>query len=330
MCLWRAWRRWLLAALCGATLTAAAADELPAGHQRLTIEHGGLQRSAVLYHPKTSDVSAALPLVLMLHGMGGTAAYAVRETGWSDKATKEGFVVAYADASRPDATRAANFRKNPQAWNDGSGRFHAGPQRVDDSGFVRALIGRISATHRIDARRVYVTGFSNGASMTFKLGHELADVVAAIAPVSGASWHNPPQPARGLSLLYITGMADPLNPIEGGFPKLANAGQEQGGRAKPAVQEMILQWAEALKCQTGGLADTTGDTTADTTRHGVRTRRYTGCRDGGELMFVTVEGMGHVWAGGDAQLPVFLVGKATNKLNATDLIWDFFQKHPKP
>jgi polyhydroxybutyrate depolymerase len=315
-------RHGVAAALCGASLTAAAANEVPADHQRLAFEHGGLQRSAVLFKPNAPDTSRALPLVVMLHGMGGTGAHAVRETGWSDKAAKEGFWVAYADASRPDATRPANIRKNPPAWNDGSGRFHAGQQQVDDTGFVRALINRISANHAIDARRIYVTGFSNGASMTFKVGHELADVVAAIAPVSGASWLNPLQPARGVSLLYITGTADPLNPLEGGFPKLANSDKEQGGRAKAPVQEMILQWATALKCQTTGVADATSN--------GVRTRLYAGCRDGAEMMFITVEGMGHVWAGSDVVLPKFVVGKTTNKLNATDMIWDFFKRHPMP
>jgi polyhydroxybutyrate depolymerase len=316
-------RQWIAAALYGASLAATAAGgDVPAGHHSVAFEHGGLLRSAVLFTPKASDSPRAQPLVVMLHGMGGTGANAVRETGWSDKAARAGFLVAYADASRPDATRPPNIRKNPQAWNDGSGRFHAGQQQVDDSGFVRALISRISATHLIDARRIYVTGFSNGASMTFKVGHDLADVVAAIAPVSGASWLNALQPARGVSLLYITGTADPLNPLEGGFPKLANSKQEQGGRAKAPVQEMVLQWATALKCQTVGIADAS--------TNGVRTRQYPGCRDGAELSFITVEGMGHVWAGGDAVLPEFLVGKTTNKLKATDMIWDFFKQHPMP
>jgi polyhydroxybutyrate depolymerase len=324
----RAQRR-LVAALSFATLTLhmaqtaqAASERLPPGHQSQGLEHAGQVRTYLLFLPSAAqDTSRALPLVVMLHGMGGTAANAVRETAWSVKAEQEGFVLAYADASRPDPQRDVSLRNNPSAWNDGSGRFHAGAQQVDDTGFIRKLIDQVSAQQSIDPRRIYVTGFSNGASMAFRVGAELADRVAAIAPVAGASWADKPQPVRGVSVIYLTGTADPLNPLEGGFPKLGQ--REQGGRAKKPVAEMIGTWTQALHCPPA-------KETSATNANGVRTRSFSGCKDGAEVVLITVEGLGHIWAGGENLLPEFMVGKPTNQLKATEVIWDFFRNHPTP
>ena len=53
-------------------------------------------------------------------------------------------------------------------------------------------------------------------------------------------------------------------------------------------------------------------------------------RDGAEVVFITIEGLGHIWAGGVNLLPEFIVGKPTDKFKATDSIWDFFKAHPAP
>lgn len=52
-------------------------------------------------------------------------------------------------------------------------------------------------------------------------------------------------------------------------------------------------------------------------------------RDGGEVVYVTFEGLGHAWAGGKSLLPEFMVGRRSGKINATDVIWDFFQRNPR-
>ena len=65
-------------------------------------------------------------------------------------------------------------------------------------------------------------------------------------------------------------------------------------------------------------------------RSGVKTVTYGPGRDHAEVIFVIVEGLGHTWAGGRSLLPESYVGKQSDKLKATDFIWDFFQKHPAP
>jgi polyhydroxybutyrate depolymerase len=317
----------IVGVLFGTTVAAklkriAASKELPSDHLSLTINVGGLDRHCLVHLPPVYNKAKPLPLVIMLHGMGGTATNAMRQTGWSAKADAETFIVAYPEATRPDATQPRSLRHNPQAWNDGSGRFHAAERHIDDVAFIRALLDRLTADYSIDRRRIFVAGFSNGASMAFRVGAELADRLAAIAPVAGSCWTETVKPARGISLCYLTGTADPLNPLEGGFPRLALGGRNQGGKPKAPVQTMIKKWVKALGCSEVPAQDNS--------TNGVRTCRYGPGRDGAEVMFITIEGLGHIWAGGKNLVPEFLVGKPTDKLKATDVIWNFFRTHPAP
>ena len=158
--------------------------------------------------------------------------------------------------------------------------------------------------------------------MAFRAGAELADRIAAIAPVAGTCWTESPRPARMISVCAITGTADTLNPLGGGFPRLAFGGKEQGGRPKPAVQAVIDRWVRALGCP--------AQLRHDESLNGVYTRVYGPGKDGAEVMLITVEGLGHHRAGGTCQAPEFLVGAPTDTLVATNVAWDFFRAHPAP
>lgn len=311
----------LLLAIVWLRTKTATSEELPPQHSRLQINTPGGSRECVIHVPAACGKSRSSPLVIMLHGFGGTALNAAKETSWSAKADEHAFIIAYPEATHPDTSSPQNFRRNPQAWNDGSGRFHAATGKIDDVAFIDAMIDQIGRNCAIDHDRIFVTGFSNGASMTFRLGAELSHRVAAIAPVAGTCWIEKPEPANALSLCYITGTADSLNPIEGGYPKLAFGGKEQGGQPKPAVQTYIDGWAKALQCPQKPRLDETSN--------GVHKRVYGPGRHKAEVLLITVEGLGHHWPGGMSQAPQFLVGKPSEKLNATDVIWEFFALHPR-
>src|SRR5262245_49254155 len=175
-----------------------------AGDHRVCIPHEGFRRSFLLHvPPRTGPV----PLV-MIHGAGGSADFAAEETGWSQLADPEGFAVAYPEGLPARGDRTAKFLTNPQEWNDGSGR---GGQ--DDVGFLVAVLDNLAEF--IDRRRVYVTGFSNGAGMAFRLAAEWADRVAAVAPVAGHCWVTYPKPSRAVPSFFLVGDADPFIPLEG-------------------------------------------------------------------------------------------------------------------
>ncbi len=296
------------------------------GSHKIAMTVNGLERTYILYVPAAYTPQTPAPLVIMLHGGGGTAKAALRETEWALKAEKEGFLAAFPNAMARDPSRPSSFAGNPQLWNDGSDRFYPGQTAPDDVGFIAAMLDDLSARFAVDERRVFVTGFSNGASMSFRVGAELSERIAAIAPVAGALWFDPAMIGHPVSMCYITGTADPLNPIEGGVPRLATGtgvGDSDRVRAKPKppVRDSILKWAKALGCP----ATPTSGAEAD----GVRTESYSPCRGAAEVLYIAVDGLGHTWAGGRSLLPERLVGKTSNKIGATDVIWGFFQKRAR-
>jgi polyhydroxybutyrate depolymerase len=222
----------------------------------------------------------------------------------------------------PDPTKRSHFSRNPQLWNDGSERFYRGQKAVDDIAFLNAMLDDFLAKFALDQRRIYVAGFSNGASMSFRIATELSERIAAIAPVAGALWVEPTPLNRPVSMIYITGTADPLNLIEGGGPKLATGGSDKvRAKAKPPVRDSILKWAKILDCpvKPRDISET----------NGVRTEIYGPGRHDAKVVYISVEGLGYTWAGGKSLLPEFMVGKRSDKIKATNVIWEFFEKHPR-
>jgi len=48
------------------------------------------------------------------------------------------------------------------------------------------------------------------------------------------------------------------------------------------------------------------------------------------VVVYVIDGGGHSWPGASQDLPVFMVGKASQNMDATKVIWEFFQKHRRP
>ncbi|MEK7737557.1 MAG: PHB depolymerase family esterase, partial [Pseudomonadota bacterium] len=292
------------------------------GSHALAIAVNGLERTFIVHVPAAYKPETPSPAVIMLHGGGGTAGAAMWETEWAVKSEKEGFLAVFPNAMARDPSRPSNFAGNPQLWNDGSDRFYPGQKAPDDVGFIAAMLEDLSARFALDERRIFVTGFSNGASMSFRVGAELPDRIAAIAPVAGALWFDPPIFRHPVSMCYITGTADPLNLIEGGVPKLATGTSDRvRAKPKPPVSDSIRKWARALGCPAA--AASTSDV------NGVRTEICSAGPGAAEVVYIAVDGLGHTWAGGRSLLPESMVGKTSNKIRATDVIWEFFQKHAR-
>lgn len=294
-------------------------------HRALTVD--GMQRSYVLQVPKGYRVGTPVPVVFMLHGGGGTGRAAMWETGWHKLADEQGFIAVFPNALPPDHDKRASFASNPQLWNDGSDRFYDGQQKVDDVAFIAALLDELMVHYTIDSRRVFVSGFSNGASMAFRIAAGIPGRIAAIAPVAGACWVDPGKLARPVPMLYITGAADPLNLIAGGVPQPANSdgnmeSDKVRAKAKPPVRESVEKWAKANGCALGdsGVVDS----------NGVRTETWQSCPDGAEVKYIQVAGLGHSWAGGRSILPERIVGGKSDLVNASRVIWEFFEQHPIP
>jgi polyhydroxybutyrate depolymerase len=258
---------------------------LPPGDHRLSLPHEGLDRAYVLHVPPAAD---PVPLVMMLHGAGGSADFAAEETGWSDLAHRDGFAVVYPEGVPVRTGKVPKFLTNPQEWTDGSGRGGR-----DDVGFLTAVLDDVAGRTDIDPHRVFMTGFSNGAGMTFRFAAERADRLAAIAPVAGHCWVGDPKPARAVPTFYLVGDADPLVPFAGGRARTPWGRVED----RPAVARTLDRWAAAIGTPAGQL----------------------------QFPVRVIPNHGHHWPGGKALLGERLGGPASNAVDATADIWRFFR-----
>lgn len=252
------------------------------------------------------------PVVVLLHGAGGGGRLYLERTGWTRLADREGFLVAAPDGLPLNPGALPNFLENPRLWN--SGQLTTSLRaRVDDRAFFRQLIGELIARGHADPARVYLTGHSNGGAMTFRLGAELSELFAAIAPVAAACWVPAPMPNIPRSTICIAGTEDPFLPLNGGDIKLPWFAP----RPSPPLMESYARWAVALGCAASP------QPLAGPPR--VRGHDFGVGFGGAQFKAWLIEGQGHNWPGGQPLLPEMTMGPDVPYMNATEVIWEFFQ-----
>ena len=298
-----------LAACAALGLFASTGSQAGALEGPQTLVHDGLERRYVVRLPDDMRADSKLPLVLVLHGGGGNAANVERMTGFTAKARSEHFIVAYPEGSGFLAGRLLT-------WNAGHCCGFAMKTDVDDVGFIRALIDDLVARYPVDARRIYATGMSNGGMMTHRLGIELADRLAAIAPVVATVFGDEAAPAQPVPALMINGLKDENVPYHGGSPGGPGARAWDGTPALPAEAQFEF-WMRANGCT---LATRRID-------EGRWLKWSDRCLSRDDTRLYVLKDNGHAWPGGAP-------GRARGDqpgtaLNATDLIWEFFAEHPK-
>lgn len=275
-----------------------------------TLIVGDVRREYRLYRPP-GHRTVESALVIVLHGTGGTADWAEDETGWSQTADQHGFLLAFPQGLPPNPALPPRFLSNPPRWNDGAtvpgDPLHSD---TDDVAFLDALLDDVLTRESVSARHVYLTGFSNGAGMTFRYAAERAGRLAAIAPVAGYCWVPHPRPLRPVPTLFIVGASDPLIPLQAGSVRLP-----WGNRTveRPGIWDTLRRWADANHCVTEPLI---------VAEHGGVTEwLFPGMVD---FRVLTIAGHGHHWPGGKGQLNPRIGGVPTNTLNANTRIWEFF------
>jgi polyhydroxybutyrate depolymerase len=273
----------------------------------------GSERRYLAHVPSALDPRGPWRVVLMLPGAGATPQWTLEETGWQRTAEQFGFLLIVPEALPLDPSQPPAFLTNPPFWNDGSPRAASAPRDVDDVAFLVALLDDLGQRFPADPRRVCVTGFSNGAGMTFRLAAERAERIAAIAPVVGYCWLDDPRPARPVPSLYVVGTQDPLVPLAGGTVTTLWGWQEQ----RPPIRDMLDRWRRALSC---------GEPHMASRDKGVEEIRYAPAAGGVEFLAYLVEGLGHHWPGGRGLLSRRLFGPPSSRVRANDLIGEFFRR----
>lgn len=288
--------------------------DLQHGNHDFAMEVDGLKRTFILHVPPAVEQAQSLPLLIVLHGGGGTGRRMQRFLGFDAYADQFDFYVAYPDAYIP----TKEYRSGH--WNDGRGTEQT--SGVDDVKFLLEMIAEIGRRVPLQMSRIYVTGASNGGMMTYRLGCETKGVFAGIAPVIA----NIPQPifancqpSTPLKFLAINGSADPLVPLEGGTVCEGIQVGCAGGQVVSQAESVGL-FATAYGCDPHPQSSILPAQVEDGTY--VERQIYANCLNGVQVMAYIVHHMGHTWPPMAGQLPA--AGKQSHNLDATRLIVEYF------
>lgn len=281
-----------------------------------SVEFGGIERSFRVQIPVGYDGTEAVPLVFVLHGRGSTSADIDWFTGFDAMANTFGFIALFPDA----------YQKN---WNDGreTPGVAAYDENIDDVGYISFLIDVMDAEFNVDLSRVYVTGFSNGAVMAHRLGCELAERIAAIAPVAGAlplNYAPSCVPARFMPVLSINGTDDRIVLWEGG--RVGSSSDPQGYILSPS--DSVLFWATNNRCTLTPVEQSVPNTNKDDS---ARAYRYDYLSDdgGGDVVFYKVVSGGHTWPGATWLQALWGMGSVCQDFDASKEVWTFFTEHAR-
>jgi polyhydroxybutyrate depolymerase len=270
------------------------------GSYNVREDFGAELRSFIIDIPQSySEDSDPMPLIFVLHGAGGTGNSMRSISGLFELGEEEGFISVF-----PSGTNGA--------WNDG--RPDPGLTGIDDLGYFNHLINLLARSLNIDTERIYSTGYSMGGMMSYRIGCNLPDRIAAIASVAS------PMP------IYILEECDAAPPL----PVLLIQGTDDNvvpwfgirGAYLSAVGTMEY-WTEHNGCSYEPEPAIMPDVDPDDTTI-VVSEAYDDC-DAEVGMYGVYRG-GHTWPGGGRVAPIDL-GITSQDISGSEMIWAFFQRH---
>jgi polyhydroxybutyrate depolymerase len=272
------------------------------------LQFDGERRMYLSYAPdKARQLSGKRPLIIVLHGGGGTARQISRGTfrrfdQWADEM---GFYVVYPNAIG-------------KMWDTGGGAISEGlSRRRNDLGFLEHVIDHMAAKHPIDTSRVFATGISRGGHASFMLACK-SRKVRAIAPVAMNLPVHLTQAcnrSRPTGLLMINGTEDPLVPYEGGRVTALGKPRDLVESAKKTI---------AIFSRRNGCGSLAGQKRIDKVNDGTRVEYRTWRCSKAPVANYKVVGGGHTWPSEKSVLPERVVGRVSKDIVATDQIVRFF------
>jgi polyhydroxybutyrate depolymerase len=298
------------AALLLAGASPARADD-DSGDRHETLSWSGRERSYMVHVPQGAP-GGRMPLVVVLHGAGGSGAKFAEETGFAAAADKRHMVVVFPDGIGAEPGKLT--------WDAHFCCGLAVSERSDDVGFVMALIDRLSHELPIDEKRVYATGMSNGAMLSYQLAAAHPRHFAAIAPVSGTiggtSRNGDPfeiaMPDHPVPVMIIHGRKDPFVLFDGGTSALLNYPK----RSNMSVAAALAFWSKADGCAPE-------PERTEPVPGKLRRVAYAECRGGSDVVLWEIEEGDHSWPASDMLFPMPGGGSGS----AADEILAFFAAH---
>jgi polyhydroxybutyrate depolymerase len=303
---------WLLAGFVLLLVACPAQSQTPLTD---SLQHQGRLRRYSLNVPPGYSANTPAPLVLTLHGGGGSIQSVQPFTQMNRVSNDFGFLAAY-----PEGYTENN---NGHVWADGRGT-QADADGIDDVGFIDKLIDSLKAAYNIDTTRIYVCGFSNGGFMTQRLACELTNTWAAAGGLGCSmdiNLYDTCSPASPLPMLYVLGTADPFVPFEGGT-------MNPGVDPIVAIDSAVQFWVARNGCKTAEPVVNLPDSTMDDSST-VKRWDYTDCDCDADVRFYQVDSGGHTWPGVAIPQQEALLGETNEDMHASYALWDFFQHHQR-
>ena len=290
--------------------------------EEIALTHGGRGRNYLLHVP-AGRAGRPRPLVIAFHGGGGNAPGFRDYAGLNLVADRENFLVAYPSGTGPLRSALLTFN---------AGNNCCGPaqrQNVDDVGFAVAVVEDVAKRHPVDRRRVYATGHSNGAIMSYRLAAERADVVVAIAPVAGAMSVDRFSPSRPVPVLHIHSVDDPRALYSGGVGPPFPGTQNRVTHA--SVPAALTQWIKFNGCRTEPTSAEVrrGKSGSSEATHTATRLVYAPCSSGADVEHWKLTVAGHGWPGGPAPIREQLSGPRTAIIDAAEEIWKFVSRYSR-
>lgn len=237
----------------------------PGEYEDLELEVFDVTRKYDLFLPDAYDGNAPIPVVFNFHGFLQNPGRQAEISGMNEAASDRGFAVVY-----PEGLFSS--------WNAGICCGTASGNGFRDVAFIRDLVEALGNETCLDARRFYVTGFSNGGYMAHRLACEAADLFAAVASVSGTLGVEPCEPTRPIPLLEIHGTADTIVPYDGDGPV-----------DNPSTPEAMASWVERNACEPRPEVVSEQDDAS--------CERWSGCADDVAVELCTIVEGQHCWPG---------------------------------
>ncbi|WP_314513972.1 alpha/beta hydrolase family esterase [Xanthocytophaga agilis] len=271
----------------------------------LTVD--GLQRTYTLNLPPTYYTSSDFSLVIAMHGGGGNADQFETTSKLTDKANTAGFIVVYPEGVQSDGLLKA------RTWNAGGCCDYARDHNIDDVNFIRQLINHLISTYKINPKRVYATGHSNGGMLSYRLACEMPEKIAAIATSSCTMVVKQPcNPSRPVPVLHMHSVKDEHVPYKGGVG-ISNA-------YFPPVDSVLNVWSAINACSNPA------QVLVNDNRY--KYTKWSDCEDNATIQYYLTQDGGHGWPGGLPGGPNS--DTPSTVINANDLLWDFFQQYQLP
>ena len=311
--------RLALSVLWLACASLAAAASLAPGDHEFQLTHGGLQRSYIVHVPPQAAAGKPLPVVLNFHGGGGHAKNQQWYSRMDESADREGYLAVYPNGSGRVPGRFLT-------WNAGTCCGWAALNRIDDVGFVEALLDDLARRASVDPAHMYATGLSNGSMMAYRVAAEASRRIAAVAGVAGAMTLSSFAPALPVPVMHVHSVDDRRALYEGGlgpaFPMTDTRVFHQ------SVDAMLRKWVEHNGCPASAPAAATIAGKPGSGDEGHTATRFTHapCRGGTEVVLWKLTGAGHVWPGGHHDYLPVLLGPGTAVIDANGEMWRFFSR----